>query len=180
MSKELVDVFNGWINSLAQDAKTLRSGLEAAGTPREAKRFLIGGLSYLLRKIDIVPDYLSGVGLVDDCAVLRISSALASNSGLGSLDVEVAGKINALGESTPPLEEYLGDIFGKLQDLVAKMPDEPVRARTADKILDDPEAYKQFLREVKDELDNYVPTSITDEERSLRELKSFFKAKLDK
>ncbi|MDY0002152.1 MAG: DUF1232 domain-containing protein [Polyangia bacterium] len=180
MSTELVDLFNEWISSLAEDAKTMRAALEAKETPKEAKRFLTGGLSYLMRKIDIVPDYLTGVGLVDDAAVLRIAAGLAASSGLGDLDVEISGKVEALGSSTKHLETYLGELFGKLEEFVKKMPDEVVRARTADKILDDKEAYQQFLRELGDEIDSYAPQTITEPDRALRELKSFFKAKLDK
>lgn len=180
MSNELVDVFNGWINSLAEDARSLRAAMEAAETPRAAKRFIVGGLSYLLRKIDIVPDYLTGVGVVDDAAVLRVAAGLAVGAGLGDLDVEVAGKIEALGSSTKPLETYLGDLYGKFKAFVEKMPDETVRARNADKVLDDKDAYQQFLRELNDEIESYAPKGITDPDRALRELKSFFKAKLDK
>lgn len=180
MTTELVDLFNEWINTLADDAKTLRAALEAGETPREAKRLLVGGLSYLLRKIDIVPDYLTGVGLVDDAAVLRVAAGLAASSGLGDLDVELAGKVEALGASTKPLASYLGDLYGKFEGFVKKMPDEVVRARTADKVLDDKEAHLQFLRELNDEIDSYSPQTITDPDRALRELKSFFKAKLDK
>lgn len=180
MTTDLVDLFNEWINSLADDAKTLRAALEAKETPREAKRFIAGGLSYLLRKIDIVPDYLTGVGVVDDAAVLRVAAGMAAKAGLGDLDVEIAGKLEALGNSTASLATYLGSLYGKFEAFVGKMPDEAVRARNADKILDDKEAHQQFLRELNDEIDSYAPKAITDSDRALRELKSFFKAKLDK
>ncbi len=180
MSNELIDVFNDWINTLPQDTRTMRAALEADGTPREAKRYLVGGLSYLLRKIDIVPDYLTGVGVVDDAAVLRIACQLAHESGLGDLSGEVKSEVETLAGSTGPLETYLGDLHEKLVAFVKELPDETVRGRTADKVLDAPEAHKQFLRELKDELDAYSPQAITDPDRAAREIKSFFKAKLDK
>lgn len=180
MSTELIDTFNDWINTLADDTATLRAALEAEGTPRDAKRMIVGGLSYLLRKIDIVPDYLTGVGVVDDAAVLRIAAKAAHESGLGDLDVEVAGKLEVLGGSLGPLETYLGDLYGKLVDYVTALPDEAVRGRTADKILDEKEALKQFLRELSDEIESYEPKAINDGDRATREIKSFFKAKLDK
>ncbi len=180
MSTELIDTFNDWINTLADDAGALRTALQAEATPRDAKRLLAGGLSYLLRKIDIVPDYLNGVGVVDDAAVLRVAAKLAREGGLGELDFEVAGKLEALAGGVGVLEGYLGDLYGKLVTFVQGLPDETVRGRNADKILDDAEAFAQFLRELKDELDSYQPTAIDDADRAAREIKSFFKAKLDK
>jgi uncharacterized membrane protein YkvA (DUF1232 family) len=180
MSNELIDVFNDWINTLPQDARAMRAALEAEKTPREAKRHLVGGLSYILRKIDIVPDYLTGVGLVDDAAVLRIACQLAQQSGLGELSAELANPVEALAGATAPLESYLGDLHPKLVEFVKALPDETVRGRTADKVLDDQEAYKQFMRELDDELNAYSPQAIADPDRAAREIKSFFKAKLDK
>ena len=180
MSTELIDTFNDWINTLADDTATLRAAVEAEGTPRDAKRVLVGGLSYLLRKIDIVPDYLTGVGVVDDAAVLRVAAKLAHEAGLGELDFEVASKIEGLAGGVGTLEGYLGDLQEKLVAFVQALPDEAVRGRNADKILDDKEAYMQFLRELNDEIDSYQPTAIDDAERAAREIKSFFKAKLDK
>jgi uncharacterized membrane protein YkvA (DUF1232 family) len=180
MSTELIDTFNEWINTLVDDAKVLRAGMEDAEAPRDARRLLVGGLSYLLRKIDIVPDYLSGVGVVDDAIVLRLAAKLALESGLGDMGAVAVNGLTALSKTTKPLEDYLGDLYGKLVEYVKALPDDEVRGRTADKVLDDPEVQKQFLRELTDELDAYAPKPITDPERAAREIKSFIKAKLDK
>ena len=172
-NEELIELFSEWINSLPDDTKTLQAAVDAEDTPREAKRMLVGGLSYLLRKIDIVPDYLTGVGVVDDVFVLRIAAAEA---GLG----DAAPEVQALGDSLGPVKEYLGDLYGGLVKFVQGLPDDPVRGRTADKVLDDADVYKQFQRELGDELDAYAPKPITDGDRALREIKSFIKAKLEK
>jgi len=172
-NEELIELFGEWINSLPDDTRAIQAAVDAEGTPREAKLMLVGGLSYLLRKIDIVPDYLTGVGVVDDVFVLRIAAAEAS---LGA----DAPAVQALGDSLDPVKEYLGDLFGGLVDFVKGLPDDPVRGRTADKILDDEATAKQFAREVGDELDSFAPKPITDGDRALREIKSFIKAKLDK
>ena len=172
-NEELIELYGGWINSLPDDTRTLQAAVDAEETPRKAKLMLIGGLSYLLRKIDIVPDYLTGVGVVDDVFVLRIASAEAN---LGA----DAPEIQALGDSLGPVEEYLGDLYPRLVDYVKGLPDDPVRGRTAEKVLDDEAVYKQFTRELADELDSFAPKPITDADRALREIKSFIKAKLEK
>lgn len=172
-NEELIELFGGWINSLPDDTKAIQAAVDAEGTSREAKLMLVGGLSYLLRKIDIVPDYLTGVGVVDDVFVLRIAAAEA---GLG----DDAPEVQALGDSLAPVQEYLGDLYAGLVAYVKGLADDPVRGRTADKILDDEATYKQFTRELGDELDSFAPKPITDGDRALREIKSFIKAKLDK
>lgn len=172
-NEELIELFGGWINSLPDDTKAIQAAVDAEGTPREAKLMLVGGLSYLLRKIDIVPDYLTGVGVVDDVFVLRIA---AGEAGLGA----DAPEVQALGESLEPVQEYLGDLYAGLVEYVKGLAEDPVRGRTADKILDDEATYKQFTRELADELASFAPKPITDGDRALREIKSFIKAKLDK
>ncbi len=172
-NEELIELFGEWINSLPDDTRALQAAVDAEGTPREAKLMLVGGLSYLLRKIDIVPDYLTGVGVVDDVFVLRMAAAEAN---LGA----DAPEVQALGDALGPVKEYLGDLYGGFLDFVKGLPDDPVRGRTADKILDDESTYKQFARELGDELDSFAPKPITDGDRALREIKSFIKAKLEK
>ncbi len=172
-NEELIELFGGWVNSLPEDTRALQAAVDAEGTSREAKLILVGGLAYLLRKIDIVPDYLTGVGVVDDVFVLRIASAEA-NLGADAPDVQ------ALGDSLGPVKDYLGDLYPGLVDYVKGLPDDPVRGRTADKVLDDGETYKQFTRELGDELDSFAPKPITDGDRALREIKSFIKAKIEK
>ena len=63
---------------------------------------------------------------------------------------------------------------------VSALPGETVRGRTADDVLGDEGAQQQFLRELKDELSSYEPKHIEDADRAAREIKSFFKAKLDR
>lgn len=172
-NEELIELFGGWVNSLPEDTRTLQAAVDAESTSRDAKLVLVGGLSYLLRKIDIVPDYLTGVGVVDDVFVLRIAAAEAD---LG----EGAPEVQALGDSLGPVKEYLGDLYPGLVDYVKGLPSDPVRGRTAEKILDDAETHKQFTRELGDELDSFAPKAITDGDRALREIKSFIKAKIEK
>jgi len=172
---ELITIFGEWTTTLVNDATALRGAVENAATPREAKRFLLGGLSYLLRKIDIVPDYLAGVGVVDDAFVLRLSSKLALEAGL-----EDAGEVKALADSCGPVQEFLGDLYPKLLSMVKGFAEETVRGRTPDQMIDEKGAHAQFLRELQDELSSYTPKPIVDPERASRDLKSFLKAKLDK
>lgn len=180
MSTEVIDLFNTWIDTLTDDAASLRDAAMADGTPQDAKRLLVGGLSYLLRKIDIVPDYLTGVGVVDDAVILRTAAKLAVEAGLGSLEDGAASRLSELAQSLDAMGDYLGDLEDKLVAYVKDLPGETVRGRTADTVLEDKGVREQFLRELKDELSGYEPKHIEDAERASRELLSFFKAKLNR
>ncbi|MDA8886189.1 YkvA family protein [Bacteroidia bacterium] len=59
------------------DVKTLRTMLKAwqSGTYKFSKRivvYVIAGLLYFVSPVDIIPDFLLGVGFIDDAAVLAI------------------------------------------------------------------------------------------------------------
>ena len=172
---DFIRTMEQWTSSLANDTSPLIAAMTAAETPREARRLLVGALSFFIRKVDIVPDYVEGIGLVDDAFVLRVASALAEQSGLGELDVEVAAAIEALAESTAPIKEFLWDLYPQFEDFVRALPDQTVRGRTADNVLDDPAAREDFLREVNDELRLLEVKPFLDSDRVLTDLKAFIR-----
>ncbi|PKN44586.1 MAG: hypothetical protein CVU59_11310, partial [Deltaproteobacteria bacterium HGW-Deltaproteobacteria-17] len=59
---ELLQHLEAWVANLGEDTKILRKALDSEGISRDAKKYLLGGLSYMLRKVDIIPDYLGGIG----------------------------------------------------------------------------------------------------------------------
>lgn len=59
------------------DVKTLRTMLKAwqSGTYKFSKRtviYVVAGLLYFVSPVDIIPDFLLGVGFIDDAAVLAL------------------------------------------------------------------------------------------------------------
>jgi uncharacterized membrane protein YkvA (DUF1232 family) len=177
---ELLDKFGSWVESLTDDAKAMRAAVEAEGVSREAKRNLIAGLSYLLRKIDIVPDYLGGLGSVDDAMVMRVSTKLALDAGLGTVDDETKSHLEKLSADVSVVEEFLGDLFDSFKDYTAGLPDTKVRGRSADTVLDDDDARQQFGYELDDELKSFEIRPVEGGDKALRELCSFIKAKVTK
>ncbi len=51
-------------------AFTLYYCLQDKDTPAWAKAVILGALGYLISPIDVIPDYIPGIGLADDAAVL--------------------------------------------------------------------------------------------------------------
>ena len=52
--------------------RLVRSLLADAATPTAAKVALVGLLAYLLSPIDLIPDFLPGVGALDDVAIAAL------------------------------------------------------------------------------------------------------------
>lgn len=177
---EILDKFSQWTASLPDDAKALREAFESKAVPEEAKKLVVGGLAYLMRKIDIVPDYLGGLGSVDDALVMRVAAMKAIESGLGDLEEETVARLKAMSDDVGAIKDYLADLFDGFASYVTDLPSQAVRGRDAAKVLEDPETRQQFLYELADEIKNYVAKPIEQGEKALREFRSFVKAKLSK
>jgi uncharacterized membrane protein YkvA (DUF1232 family) len=169
-TKVPVKIINNWIETVPKDVDVMVEALQSSATPRESRTLLIGGLSYMLRKIDIIPDFLDGVGVVDDTLVIRVAAASAVELASGKLDWYLEDELSRLGQSLDSLRDYWGDAYPGFEGYVKELLDGEVRACMADKIIDDEETYQQFLKEVKDAIANYKPRPITYERRQVEAL----------
>ncbi len=178
--QEYLDVFGQWVAGLPKDAEALKAVYEGENVDREIKLMAVGALAYLLRKIDIVPDYLGGLGTVDDAMVLRLMAKKALPKGIEGVDASVIEHLQKMAQDVAVIEEFLGEDFSALEKYVDSLTSQPVRNRTPEKVLDDAEAAEQFAYELSDELRAYQVRSIDGGERALRELRSFIRAKVNK
>jgi uncharacterized membrane protein YkvA (DUF1232 family) len=169
-TKVPVKILNNWIGTIPKDVEVMVEALQSSATPRESRSLLAGGLSYMLRKIDIVPDFLEGVGVVDDTLVIRVAAASAVELGSGKLDSYIEGELFGLGQSLDSLRDYLGDAYPGFEAYVKELLKGEVGACMADNIIDDEETYQQFLGEVKDAIAKYNPRPITYEKRQVKAL----------
>jgi uncharacterized membrane protein YkvA (DUF1232 family) len=171
---ELLQAMDEWVKNLAIDAKVMRATMDSAGVSREAKKYIIGGLSYLLRKVDIIPDYMGGIGVLDDASVMRIACMLALKEGAPSASDE----FKKLGQEAELVKVALEGFYDKFEGYVINLPIEKIRNRNADTILDEPGSLDQFDRELEDETRGYRAKPLAQNTRTLRELKSFIKSKV--
>lgn len=169
-TKVPVQILNHWIGTVSEDLELMLEGLQSSATPRESRLYIAGGLSYLLRKIDITPDYLGGLGVVDDAMVIRMAAASAVELGSGEMDWDIEEALSRLGQSLDALKTYLGDIYPRLEAYVKELLDGEARRCAADKIIDDDEIYQQFLTEVEEAVAEYKPRPITYERRLVKAL----------
>ncbi|MBU1536518.1 DUF1232 domain-containing protein [Myxococcota bacterium] len=171
---ELLQAMDLWVKNLAIDATVMRKTIDAEGTCREAKKYIIGGLAYLLRKVDIIPDYMGGIGVLDDASVMRIACKLALDEGVPNASDE----FKQLATESELVKLALEEFFVQFENYVKNLPIEKIRNRNAETILDEPGSIDQFDRELEDETRGYRPKPLAQNTRTLRELKSFIKSKV--
>jgi uncharacterized membrane protein YkvA (DUF1232 family) len=171
---ELLILLDNWVKELAEDAKALRDAMGDPGTSREAKKYIIGGLSYLLRKVDIIPDYMGGIGVLDDASVLRVAADLSMISGVSN----ASDHFKKLAKENDLVKILLEDHYIPFENYVKRLPVEKIRNRTAETILDEPGSLDQFDREFEDEVRGYTPKPLGQNERTIREFRSFMKSKI--
>ena len=58
---------------------------------RRARKLGAGALSYLVTRMDFIPDWNEGIGVMDDIFVMRVCAGMATTLGLGDIshDAEV-------------------------------------------------------------------------------------------
>ncbi len=67
------------IEQVLEKALTLRELLFDGATPLWVKGTILGALGYLILPIDLIPDFLPGIGYVDDLAVMGFVLANLDN-----------------------------------------------------------------------------------------------------
>src|SRR5271170_7316452 len=82
-----LDTFPEWLRALATDASDVSKLLSSATAPEGARRYVAGGLNYLFKSLDLIPDGIEDLGFLDDAFVLRVAAALAvADGGAGQPD----------------------------------------------------------------------------------------------
>jgi uncharacterized membrane protein YkvA (DUF1232 family) len=177
-AEDKVAVLQRFVDSFATDLLAVRGALGDAKTPEAAQRLLIGGLNYALDMLDIFPDHYKGLGVADDAIVLRLASKLAFAA--GATDDQLA----KLAAEVIDVSAVFEDLTGRLEQLVAQMPDREVRGRTASKILSHKDTKIMFDADVGREAKRYVvqkiDTSVEGPARALIELRKMIDSALSK
>ena len=72
-----IDVFKSWADTIRQDIEAFKALLESPKADDESRKLAGGALSYLVSKMDLIPDWNEGIGVIDDVMVLRVCAQLA-------------------------------------------------------------------------------------------------------
>jgi len=177
---EFVETFQGWLRGLPQDAEALTGLLADESIPLDAREFVAGGLNYLFKSLDIVPDGMDQLGYLDDCFVLRVAASLALDEGADEGGMDALETLGRLSNETDSLDEFLGEDLERLMTYVKSQKRGAARGRSVTDILTDPETREEFIQDVRAFAQGYRAPSLGQDEQTLIKFRGFLDKKLPK
>ena len=72
-----LEVFPSFLRTLGEDAAAL-GVLAGSDAPEAARRYVVAGLNYIFKSLDLIPDGIDDLGFLDDAFVLRVAASLAA------------------------------------------------------------------------------------------------------
>lgn len=181
MSEDLsqyLDTFPGWLRSLGDDAEQLAALLESPGIHDTAREYFAGGVNYLFKSLDLIPDGIDDIGYLDDAFVLRVAAELGSAEDLGDVSPDGMKLVGRLTNEADTVREFLGKDYQRLEAYVKGLRKGAARGRAVSDILGDAATQAEFIEDVRSFARSYDSPSFSREEKNLIKLKSFFDAKL--
>jgi len=172
---------NAWIDSFAADVECVKKIVESTTAPKPARVLAAAALGYLVKQMDLIPDFQPVHGLLDDAMVLRIAVAMASENDLGNFDAETTRGIGRLANEADTVAELLGpDLHARLKRYVQGLTRVEIRGRRPDLVTSDAKVRAQFWIEIAGELKKLGPARMTDPDATLRTIKGYLEQKLPK
>jgi len=169
-----LNTFPEWLRTLATDANELGE-LLGKDLTEPARRYIAGGLNYLFKSLDLIPDGIEDLGYLDDAFVLRVAAAHAMKSEGAAGEAVVLSRLSA---DAALIAELLGKDHARLERYVEGLTRGAARGRTVDEILTDESVRSAFLLELSGWSTGYTAPSFARDEKNLIKLQSFLGAKL--
>ena len=171
---KFLDVFPGWLRTLGEDAGALGTIVSTNAGGEEARRYVISGLNYIFKSLDLIPDGIDDLGFCDDAFVIRVAAALACEADANAKN----GILGRLADDARQVEAFLGDDYPRLVTYVKGLRKGAARGRTVEDIMTDASARASFVSEVAAWSKEYQVPSFTRDVKTLIKLKAFLSAKL--
>jgi len=175
LENRCLDVFPGWLRTLADDSRALAAVLESPDASEPTVRRVAGVLTYLFKSLDLIPDGLQDLGFVDDAFVFRVGARGLAADELGA---DASGTLSRLAADAELIEEFLGDLNGRLERYVVGLESSSARGRSVSDVAADESKRAELVREVRQWADGYEAPSFSRDEKNLIKLRSFLSAKL--
>jgi uncharacterized membrane protein YkvA (DUF1232 family) len=173
-----LETFPGWLRDLGVDAEALADALSEDGLPVEAREHVCGGLNYLFKSLDLIPDGIDDIGYLDDAFVLRVAASLSSQTDLSHVSDAKARIFERLADESEVIREFLGDDYGRLEGYVRGLRRGAARGRSVADIIGNAAVCGAFVEDVRGFARTYESPSFAPELKNLIKLKAFFDAKL--
>ena len=169
-----LDLFPSWLRSLGDDAEKLGSMVAVTSLGDPARQVIAGGVNYIFKSLDLIPDGIEDLGFCDDAFVIRVAAALACEADGAAR----AGVVGRLADEAKQVEIFLGEDYPRLVAYVKGLQKGAARGRTVDDIMTDTSARTAFVHEVAAWSKEYQVPSFTRDVKTLIKLKAFLSAKL--
>jgi uncharacterized membrane protein YkvA (DUF1232 family) len=174
-----IDVFKGWADTIRQDIDAFKALLESAKADAASKKLAGAALSYLVSRMDLIPDWNEGIGVIDDVMVLRVCAQLTQGHERGTLPTAAEVSLERMANEADKITQFLGGpLYDKLKLYCSKLVDQNVRGRTPAQLADDAALRKPLYAELEDELKKSVPIVVNDPNDAELRLKAYLTHKL--
>lgn len=174
-----IDVFKGWAQTIRQDTDAFKVVLESPKADSSARRLAAAALSYLVSRMDLIPDWNEGIGVIDDVMVLRVCAQLTQGYERGPLPTHTEISLERMANEADHITAFLGGvIYDRLRAYCAKLVDLSVRGRTPGELEDDAGHRKALYAELEDEIKRTVPIVVNDPADAELRLKAYLTHKL--
>lgn len=176
--RNYLDQFSAWLRALGDDAERvgrIAAGEELSETARQA---LVGGVNYLFKSLDLVPDGIDDIGYLDDAFVLRVAAEQGMREDMSRLGAEQRRVLSQLAEDAALVQQFLATEYGRLASYVTGLRKVAARGRSVQDILQNPDVQAAFLSDLRGFAQAYEPPNFAREEKNLVKLRAFFDAKL--
>jgi uncharacterized membrane protein YkvA (DUF1232 family) len=171
---QYLEAFAAWLGKLGEDAEQLAAVLSNAEVAPVARQAVAGGLNYLFKSLDLIPDGIDDIGYLDDAFVLRVAARQAVDAGVSE---QVLAR---LGGEAQLVQAFLGQNYPRLDRYVTGLRTGAARGRTVQEILASEKTLEDFSGDVKNFAGTYSAPAFSRDPKSLIKLSAFFDAKLPK
>lgn len=174
-----IEVFKSWAETIRQDIDAYKTLLESDKADDKSRRIAGGALCYMVSKMDLIPDWNEGIGMIDDVMVLRVCAALSQDHSRGQLAGAAEASLERMANQAEKIQDFLGGpLYDKLKSYCAKLGDTKVRGTSVASLIEDPKERKGFYAALEEELEKTVPIVINDPVDAELRLKAYLTHKL--
>jgi uncharacterized membrane protein YkvA (DUF1232 family) len=174
-----IDVFKSWAQTIRQDIDAYKTLLESDKADDRVRKLAGGALWYMVSKMDLIPDWNEGIGVIDDVMVLRVIATLSQDFDRGPLEGGTESSLERMANQAEKIQEFLGGpLFDKLKAYCAKLGDLKVRGATVGGLMSDEKERASFYVALDEELEKTVPIVISDPADAELRLKAYLTHKL--
>jgi uncharacterized membrane protein YkvA (DUF1232 family) len=171
--------FPGWLEQLGRDATDLASFAGCEELDDTVRQTVLGGLNYLFKSLDLIPDGIEDLGFIDDAFVLRVCAALAVARLAELPAVDASTTVRRLADQAALISEFLQEAdFGRLERFARGLGDVRARGRSVAEMLEDKSLREQLIAEVAAWGEQYRSPGFGNDEKNLIKLRSFLRTKL--